>query len=82
MKKKDDDKVTPCDITSVLSQQVYDLFCVQKHDLKGHRGGLSEGGEQRHLDTADNDMGPQQIKVNRQPNMKVLVMGAFGRFSN
>jgi hypothetical protein len=78
----DDDKVTPCDITSVLSQQVYDLFCVQKHDLKGHRGGLSEGGEQRHLDVADKDMGPQKIKANKQPNMKVLVMGAFGRFSN
>jgi hypothetical protein len=77
-----DDKVTPCDITCVLSKQVYDLFCVQKHDLKGHRGGLSEGGKQRHLDTADKDMGPQQINVNRQPNMKVLVMGAFGRFSN
>jgi hypothetical protein len=78
----DDDKVTPCDIITVLTWQLYDPFCVQKHDLKGHRGGLSEGGEQRHLDVADKDMGPQKIKANKQPNMKVLVMGAFGRFSN
>ncbi|KAM6149637.1 LOW QUALITY PROTEIN: ubiquitin carboxyl-terminal hydrolase 17-like [Erethizon dorsatum] len=52
----DNNKVTPCDITSVLDQDAYVLFYVQKSNCVRDSSDVSTGGEARALGPDDKDM--------------------------
>nr|XP_055143857.1 ubiquitin carboxyl-terminal hydrolase 17-like protein 6 [Symphalangus syndactylus] len=65
--KMDDAEVTASGITSVLSQQAYVLFYIQKSELERHSEGVSRGREPRALGPADTDRRATQGELNRDP---------------
>ncbi|XP_008070649.1 ubiquitin carboxyl-terminal hydrolase 17-like protein 6 [Carlito syrichta] len=68
--KKNDAKVTACDITSVLNQQAYVLFYIQRGELERDRTGVSAGGELSVLGAEDNDVGAPQGELERDSDIE------------
>ncbi|XP_058299523.1 inactive ubiquitin carboxyl-terminal hydrolase 17-like protein 7 [Hylobates moloch] len=69
--KMDDAEVTASGITSVLSQQAYVLFYIQKSELERHSEGVSRGREPRALGPADTDRRATQGELKRDPCLQV-----------
>ncbi|XP_012501331.1 PREDICTED: ubiquitin carboxyl-terminal hydrolase 17-like protein 6 [Propithecus coquereli] len=69
--KMDDAKVIACDISSVLSQQAYILFYIQKSELERDGGRASIEEKPRALGAEDTDIGATQGELNRVSCIKV-----------
>ncbi|PNJ01977.1 USP17L3 isoform 1 [Pongo abelii] len=69
--KMDDAEVTASGITSVLSQQAYVLFYIQKSEWERHSESVSRGREARALGAEDTDRRATQGELKRDPCLQV-----------